>query len=250
MARHAVPVIADATFDDDHDDPTTTEEAPAAKNKGGRGKTSAVVPLTPAQEVSMRTWLPLVPQCAKEVAAPRLDLVDPRELYATGTIALREAVVCYRPDLHPSFPQYAKHHVRGRMRDAIREEHFSTRARVERAMGRGFEPLGSHQAEPDPFAVAAETPLDAANQAGQDALAAAMVARLEAARAGEEGAVVVRIALHQAIAKLPRCERAVLELYVQGMSLDEGVAELHIHASTAKRRHKSALARLRAMLEG
>jgi RNA polymerase sigma factor (sigma-70 family) len=246
MARHAVPPIADATFDDD---PTTTATAPAAKNKGGRGKTSPIVPLTPAQEATLCAWLPLVPQCAKEVAAPRLDLVDPRELYAPGTFALREAVVCYREDLHPSFPEYAKHHVRGRMRDAVREEHFSTRARVERAMELGFEPLGSCWAEPDPSAMAAE--LAAANKAGQDALAAATVARLEAARAGEEGAVVDRIALRQAMARLPRRERAVLELqYAQGMSLDEVAAELRIHANTALMWHKSALRRLRAMLEG
>ena len=61
------------------------------------------------------------------------------DLLGPGTIALCEAVVTYQPDEHPSFPTYARHHVYGRMLDAILLDNFSSRARIERAMGRGNE---------------------------------------------------------------------------------------------------------------
>lgn len=52
-----------------------------------------------------------------------------------GQFGLIEAIEVYHPDGHPDFPSFAKHYVKGRMIDALRDtDYFSrrTRAQVER----------------------------------------------------------------------------------------------------------------------
>jgi RNA polymerase sigma factor (sigma-70 family) len=184
-----------------------------------------------------------------EVAGRYHGRVEAEELYGPGTIALRQAVLAYRAERHPCFTDYAKHHVHGRMIDAVAKEHFSLGVRVELAMERGYEYFCAHLPERDPFAAGDDPPLDDANQACSDVLTAAIVGGFEAIKAGGEDAAVDRLALRNAVAKLPEHERRVLSLlYEQGMTPDEVATEVRVHPNTAHNLHTSALRKLRKAL--
>lgn len=214
--------------------------------------------LTSDQERLVRLGLPVVEACATEIARRYRGLVTREELLAPGTIALREAALAYREERHPSFPCYARHHIQGRMIDALRAEHFSPSARLERAMDRAYERHASHQTlDFDLFADDEETLLDGTRLGVGDALAAAHVAALiedqrmtlEDAIVEDEAESAVIASLLAGTATLPPHERTVIELvYERGLTLDEAAGAIGVHVNTAQRRHVSALRKLRAYL--
>jgi len=194
--------------------------------------------------------LPMVRQCAAELAA-RYP-VTAVELLGPGTVALHEAARAYHEKRHPSFPVYARHHIRGRMIDAIHDEPFSRggrTARIERVMERAFEVVSSHHVvDVDLFRDSEADILAGARRAQTELLAAAFMAGLlDDQRANPEDRVIERMTLSEALATLYPHELQVIRLvYEEGMSVDEVGAELGIHPNTAQRRHASALRKLHA----
>ena len=179
--------------------------------------------------------------------------ITPEELLGPGAIALREAALAYDPGRHTTFSTYAGYHARGRMVEAIRAEHYSLRARMDRAMDRAIAFCESHQvtelgAPGDPDEAAAE----ATRRACDEALAASMIAGLRAiAQESPEDVAVVRMSLREGMTTLRPPEREVVRLYYEeGMTLDEIADKTGVHANTAQRRHASALHKLRAFLVG
>ncbi len=209
-------------------------------------------PLTPDQEGLLELGLPMVFQCAREIARRYHGLVTAEELLAPGTIALRQTVVCYREERHPSFPVYARHHILGRMINAVRTESFSQRARVERAMDRAFEVVSAHQVvDVDLFEGEIPDIVAGVHRAGAELLAATYLAAVRAAQpADEEERLVDRISILDAIEQLPPHEREVIRLVdEEGLTIDEAAAQLGVNSKMVKRRHASGLAKLRAFLE-
>ncbi len=212
--------------------------------------------LTHLQRLLVKSALPMVEKCAREIAYRYRSLTTREELLAPGTFALYDAAATYQEDRHPDFAVFARHHVRGQMLDAIRAEHFSLRARVERAMERAFDRFASHQTqEVNLFMDGDEKVGEAARQGNDDAVAAAVLAGLLEAQAlsPEEVALAVEsraaaiASLKQALVALYRHEREVIRLvYEDGMTLDEVARKLSVHLRTVKNRHVSALRKLRA----
>jgi RNA polymerase sigma factor (sigma-70 family) len=130
------------------------------------------------------------------------------------------------------------------MIDEVRTEHFSRRARVERAMERAFEVVSNHHVvEVDLFRDEVPAIVAGAHQAGAQLMAATYIAGVLAAQpADAEERLVDRISLGQAIARLPAHEQEVLRLVLQeGLTLDEVAEEIGVSAHTAQRRHAKAL---------
>ena len=215
-------------------------------------------PLSAEQQQLVQMGVRMVERCADEVARRHHGLVTAEELLAIGALALHEAALAYREDQHPSFLHFAKHHVHGRMLDAIRTEHFSLRARVEHAMERAFCRFESHHTlDVDLFADDEDKLLDGARRGCADALAATFLAGLleaqqatpEEAVAELEGQVTTLASLRGALATLHPDEQAAIQLvYGKGMTLTEVAQETGVHVNTAKNRHLSALRKLRALL--
>ena len=221
---------------------------------------AAPLPLTPEQEQLVEAGLPMVKQCAAEVASRFQPRVHAEELLAPGTIALRQAVLSYQADLHPSFPVYARHHIRGRMIDAVRTEHFSLRARVEHAMERAYEIFeAQHKLDGDLAHDDEQVLLDSARQGCDDMLASVYVAGLleEEASTPEDDLVAredqqsQRDALQKARDALAPAEQTVVRLlYEEGMTMEEAAREMSVHFNTVQRRHTKALRTLRKALAG
>jgi RNA polymerase sigma factor for flagellar operon FliA len=214
--------------------------------------------LTPRQQLLVKTYLPMVEKNAASVARRHGNQVSPAELLGPGAVALHEAAATYEEEKHPDFEHYARHHVRGRMLDAIRAERFSARARVERAMERGFERFATHQIlEVDTVMESEERILEEAERGGDDALAAAVLAgMLEQQNHDPEALFIAREeqeralgALKKGIEALAAHERRVIRLvYEQSMTLDEVARELSKGLRTVQRHHVCALRKLRMCL--
>jgi RNA polymerase sigma factor (sigma-70 family) len=206
-------------------------------------------PLTGEQRRLVDEGVPLVKRCAAEIARRYHGLTTAEDLLAPGTFALREAARRFDPRTSRSFLVYARHHVRGRMIDAIRDERFSFQARVERAMDRSFEVLEAHhELEVDYFRQDDDQILAVAQQGADEVVAVAVATALCAAEGGDpEEALVDHLALQKAIASLPRVEREVVEKVVrEGLYLEEAAEALQIHPNTAARRYARAVVKLRA----
>jgi RNA polymerase sigma factor (sigma-70 family) len=231
--------------------------APEPANDAGggeRGSHESPVQLTPAQEELVNVGLPMVKKCAQTVASRYHDLVTPEDLLAPGTFGLREAARTYRADRHPDFPRYARHHVRGRMIEAICRDHFSMRRRVEISMDRAYELFASqHTLGAAPATASDEKIVDGARQGCDDMLAAAhLAACTEQEQIGsQEDKITLRISMRDAVASLTPEEQAIVRrVYYEGMTLDEAAAKESIHLNTAKRRNARALRKLREALVG
>ncbi|APR74670.1 Hypothetical protein A7982_00016 [Minicystis rosea] len=200
----------------------------------------------------------MVEHRADEVVRRHRDFVTAEELLAIGALALHEAALAYREDRHPSCLHFAKHHVHGRMLDAILTEHFSLRARVEHAMERAFCRFQSHQTlDLNLFADDEEKLLDGARRGCADALAATFLAGLleaqqatpEEAVAELEGQQTTLASLQNALATLHPDEQTTIQLvYGKGMTLAEVARGAGVQLNTAKNRHLRALRKLRALL--
>jgi RNA polymerase sigma factor for flagellar operon FliA len=228
------------------------EEGP---KQGAGGKAPA---LSHVQRLRVEAALPMVEKWAAGIAARYRTLVSADELLAPGTIGLQEAARSYVPTQHPEFTVYARQHVRGRMLEAIRAEHFSLRARIERAMDRGYDRFTSHQVlEIDLFAMSEEEMRDEVRKGSHDAIAASVLAGLlqEQEQSPEEVALAIEAqraaveALTQAIERLYLHERQVIRLmYHDRLTLDELAEKLDVSRATVQGRHRSALRKLRAFL--
>lgn len=223
-----------------------------------RGPRLAIVPeppagaaLTPAQARLVDMMLPKLKAWAKHVAQRFCRRVDPRDLHAPGVAALQEAARTFQEGRTTSFPTYAKHHVRGRMIDAVRAELFSLEARVERRMERAYEILTTHQVVEGSVRYDDEADLRKAAQRAADEVAAmTYVAGLLEAQAQEvEDEVIAGIDFRRALSGLHTVEREVMELVSrQGMTYDEAAKKLAVHPGTIRRRHASALGKLKKIL--
>ena len=208
---------------------------------------------TPEQQKLVDRGLPMVKQCAAEIAARYPIKAD--ELLGPGTVALYEAAAAYDEEQHPAFAVYARHHIRGRMIDAIHDEPFSRGGRterIERVMERAFEVVSSHHVvDVALFRDSEAEILEGARRGATEVLAAAFLSGLlEDQRACEEDWVNDRIAVREAIETLYPHEKEVVRLvHEQGMTLDEVALALGVHPNTAQRRHASALRKLHAFFE-
>ncbi len=218
-------------------------EEPA--NDGGQ------LEMTSEQRQLFEEGLPMVRQCAAEVGTrwryPSQDLLG------AGTVALHEVTRTYDPEQHPSFPVFARHHIRGRMIDAVKAEPWSSGSRVERAMERAFEVVMSHHVvDADLFRDSEEEILDRAREGEAEVLAAAFLAGLrEKQEEDAEETVVERLWLRDGVARLYPPEREVVRLvYWQGKTADEVARELGVNPKTVRRRHAAALRKLREMHDG
>jgi len=217
---------------------------------------SADIPLNPEQEQLVRMNLHLVEECAAELVrtqgAKRDGLLGP------GTIALCKAASRYRKNRHPSFPQYARPHVRGRMRDALRAERYSASARTEDAIERMYDRMMSHQVlDVDMFADEPEELLKAARGGCAELLVGGHIAGLlEEQKVTPEDHLSERqeqqrvlTALLEARARLTPERKAVVELLFEGdLTVDDAASEIGVSSSTVERRLASALDEMRAFL--
>jgi RNA polymerase sigma factor (sigma-70 family) len=211
------------------------------------------MPLTPEEELRVRTGLSLVKRCAEEVAGGYQRYVTWQELMAVGLFALRRAARLFRDEAYSDFPVYARHSIRGRMIDAVRRDHFSYSERIERAMDRAHDVFWAHEdVEIDTFSDPEEKLIEGAKGGCDDGLAAAIVAAAhEAQAAGPEAALIDRIAVRQAREALPPADREVVRLvHDEEKTLDEVAAELGVSPTTAQRRGRRGLRRLRDLLLG
>lgn len=228
--------------------PKTPSSEPAA-NDGGSG----APPLSPTQRALVDENLGLVEACAASVARRFRPRVKAEELRAPGTLGLFEAARTFDFDRHPSFPHFATGYVTGRMLDAVRAEHTSLRARVERSMDRAFAWFSAHQVIDADLTNAPEEELEQkARAACDDALAAAIVgAAVEAQEESAEDAMVAGVALAEALARLPAHEREVVRLvHAEGRSFPEAARILRVHVNTIQNRLASASRRLRPLFAG
>jgi RNA polymerase sigma factor (sigma-70 family) len=217
-------------------------------------------PLTPTQEKLCQDGLPMVEKCAREIARRFHPLVEPCELLAAGAIALRQSAACYTSDLHASFPVYARHHIRGRMIDAVRSEHFSLRARVERSMERAYEIFESyHPVDGDLFADDDQKLLEGARKGCDELLGAVFLAGVreemsQTATAEDELSLreeerALKADLERAKRDLPTAQRTALQLvYEQGMTIEEAAREMRVHRNTVQRYLTRAVQSLKAAL--
>jgi RNA polymerase sigma factor (sigma-70 family) len=208
-------------------------------------------PLTADERRLWEEGVPLVKQCAAEIARRYHGLTEAKDLLAPGAFALREAARRYDPQKGRSFPVYARHHVRGRMIDDVCEQHFSLRAKVERAMDRSFEVLEAHhEPEVDYFEHDDDEILAITRKGADEVVAAAVAAAFDVVEGEDpEQAMLDHLALQKAIASLPRVEREVVEKVVrEGLFLDEAAEALKIHPNTAARRYARAVLKMRAFL--
>ena len=217
-----------------------------------------LVPPTAEQRLVMIA-LPMVEQCACELAATFHPRVKREELLGPGTIGAHEAARRYDVEKHPSFPVYARHRIFGEMLDSIREEHRSLRARVEHAMERAHHGFSAHQeVTVDTFADPEETILEGAREGGDEALAAAFfAAAVVMAREPSPEEAVMELEggwdtfdmVRDAISSLNPHQREVIHLvYQKDMILEEAALAVGVSEKTAQRRHASALRVIRAFL--
>lgn len=215
-------------------------------------------PLTPEQQRYIKHGLALVERGAVAIARSYHPLVKREELLGPGTIALYEAVHAYRPERHPHFLQYAQYHVCGRMLDAVRTDHCSLRARVERAMDRAFYRMISHQeVAVDLFADPPEKVQEGVRSGSADLAAATYLAALleghEASQEDQivelEGQLATLASLHEGLASLNPYEREVIrKVYEEKLTLDEVSEHVSVPARSCQRRHASALRKLHGFL--
>jgi RNA polymerase sigma factor (sigma-70 family) len=206
-------------------------------------------PLTPEQLVQV--GLPIMRECAVHVARRFLGRVTPEELYATGAEALQEAARTYDLEHHVRFQEYAKHHVRGRMIDAVKAELFSLEARVEQSMERAYEILAGHHVLDCDFFRDDESKLaDAASKGADQVAAATFIAAVQEEQGADvEEAMAMHLTLQKAMASLYTVEREAVHLVAEeGMTLDEAAKELRVHANTVQRRYTRGLEKIRAFL--
>jgi RNA polymerase sigma factor (sigma-70 family) len=202
--------------------------------------------------------LPMVEQCADELAALFYPRVKREELLGPGTIGADQAASRYDKEKHPNFPVYARHYIRGRMLDSIRIEYTSLRARVERAMERAYDEFSAHQDFGlDLFSDPVETIAAGAREGGDEALAAAFFAAVLEAQGASPEAVVLELegqvttlaALREATGSLLPLEREVIELiYTEEMQIDDVAVKVGVNPRTVQRRHARALRRLTEVL--
>jgi RNA polymerase sigma factor (sigma-70 family) len=212
---------------------------------------------TPQQRLVMIA-LPMVEQCADELARLYYPRVKREDLLGAGTIGADRAARRYDKEKHPSFPVYARHYIRGWMLDSIRAEFTSLRARVEHAMERAHDTFSGHQAfDLDLFADPVETIVEGAREGGDDALAAAFFAAVLEAQGASPEEVAVELegqsttiaVLRAAMAGLLPLEREVIRLvYTETIEVDEVAKKVGVSPRTVQRRHASALGKLREIL--
>jgi RNA polymerase sigma factor (sigma-70 family) len=205
--------------------------------------------LDPEQRRLFDEGMPMVEQCAREVG--KRYHVPHRDLLGPGTIALYEAVETFDRGQHASFSVYARHHLRGRMIDAIRFESPSRADRIERVMERAYERvMATHTVPVDIVHDSEEAILDASRKTQAEILAASVLAGLlDAQKEDPAEGVIERLWLRDGVARLVKHERAVIHLvYWEHHTLEEAAAALGIPPITARRRHASALQRLHALL--
>ena len=223
------------------------------------GKASPPGPATPlARQRLVELAMPMVEQCAREIARCFPALLKREDLLGPATVGMYEAIDKYREDRHPHFVGYAQHYIRHRILDSIDAEHWSLRARVERAMEIGFDRFSGHQiVNVNLFKDPVEQVVDGARQGGDEALAAAFFAGiLEAQGASPEeaamelqGQVTGLEHVRAALGTLHSHEREVIRLvYEEDKTLDEAAVKIGVSQKTAQRRHVSALRKLRACL--
>jgi RNA polymerase sigma factor (sigma-70 family) len=214
--------------------------------------------LTPEQQRYIQHGLALVERGAIAIARSYHPIVRREELLGPGTIALYEAVHAYRQELHPSFLQYAQYHVCGRMLDAVRVEHCSLRARVERAMDHIFYRMISHQELAlDLFSDPPEKIQEGARRGSADLAAATyLAALLEGQQASVEdqiveleGQVATLALLHEGLASLNPYEREMIsKIYEEKLTLEEISKQVLVPTRSCQRRHASALRKLEGFL--
>lgn len=218
----------------------------------------AVLEQTERQRLLVQTFLPMVGKAASSISRRYRGSVSEAELLGPGTIALHEAAETYEEARHPDFEHYARHHVRGRMLDALRADRFSARAHVERAMERAFERFSSEQTvEVDTVTESDERIHEEMEQGCDDALAAALLAGIiESGSHTPEELLIAREEHARALALLKRevgalpshHKRVIRGVYEQGKTHEELAQELSAHVTTIQRRHVRALRALRACL--
>jgi RNA polymerase sigma factor (sigma-70 family) len=206
-------------------------------------------PLTPEQRRLFDLGMPMMRQCTGEIGAQYH--YPGRDLLGAGTLALFEVVRTYDAEQHPSFPVYARSHLRGRMIDAIKAEPSSKSARIERVMERAFEIVSSHHVVgANLFRDSEDRILEAARAGQTEVLAAAFLAGLLDRQKddGEDG-MIERLWLREGLDRLERREREVMHLvYREQKTLDEVAAALRITPKMAQKRHAAALRALHELL--
>ncbi len=161
--------------------------------------------LTPRQRLLVKAFLPMVAKIAASIVARYGGRLSHGELLGPGTIALHEAAATYDEERHPDFEHYARHHVRGRMLDAIRADRFSSRARVERAMERAFDRFAGHQTlDVDTVMESDERIVEEVERGCDDALAVAVLAGLIEAQGHAPEALLIAA---EEQARTTRCSR-------------------------------------------
>jgi RNA polymerase sigma factor FliA len=189
-------------------------------------------------------------QVRKDVSAS----VEFDELVACGSKGLVEAAERFDPSRGASFTTYAYYRIRGAMFDGLRQLGWmrrTTHARFTAAADEYLANLGDRVPD-QPVATSTEDRVAELGQALDDvaaifvtSLAAlpqepADVAQVDASEAIEQNQA--RLAVQQALTKLPEKERRLLELhYFQDLNLQDAGRELGLSKSWASRLHARAV---------
>jgi RNA polymerase sigma factor (sigma-70 family) len=228
---------------------TPEESDTHTDSDSGTANDNAPPQLTPEQRRLFDLGMPMMRQCAGEIGAQYH--YPGRDLLGAGTLALIEVARTYDAAQHPSFPVYARPHLRGRMIDAVKAEPSSKSRRIERVMARAFEIVSSHHVvEANLFRDREDHILAAAREGQTEVLAAAFLAGLldRQKEDGEDG-MIERLWLREGVDRLEPCQREVVDLvYREGKTLDEVGAALGITPKVAQKRHAAALRALHELL--
>jgi RNA polymerase sigma factor (sigma-70 family) len=205
------------------------------------------------------TALPMVEQCAAELARTFYPKVKREDLLGAGTIGADKAAQKFDPEKHDNFPVFARHYIRGHMLNAIRSDFTSLRARVEHAMERVYDELACYPgAKIDLVGDADEVVDKTAREGVDDAVAASFLAAVLAAAGATteemalelEGQLTTLESLRKAIDALPPLEQEVIRLiYEKELEIEEIADRVCVCTRSVQRRHAGALRKLRESLE-
>jgi RNA polymerase sigma factor FliA len=196
--------------------------------------------------------------------------MEPGDLVGYGTQGLLEAAKKYDPKQGAAFGTFAYYRIRGAMFDGMRTMAWYSRADYARFRAEERENAYLANLADRDAAERAAQPSSGAADKGKllediaeilGGVAAVHIASLEAARdvpdatfkAPDEQveAVQDRERLREALGKLPKKERRLMELYYfADMSLDSAGAKLGLSKSWASRLHARAVGHLREVLAG